>query len=105
VVVPSAGARPAARVYLSRPARDAKESTKLREIDLVVIPLRRPNEPLESPEPTVPVPPGGFKLVAAGRASGYAVTRYRSDMPRLVDISWFDAFTSGDLARVILVPR
>jgi mannosyltransferase len=105
VVVPSAGARPAARVYLSRPAREAKEGTKLREIDLVVIPLRRPNEPLESPDPTILPAPEGFKIVGIEHGDTYAVTRYRSYGLQPVAEGSFVGLTGGDVARLIVVPR
>jgi hypothetical protein len=105
VVVPSRSARPAARVYLSRPSRAAGDGVRLREIDLVVIPLRRANEPLEPPDPNVPQPPPGFRLVAVKRAGTYAVTRYRSDVLQPVAIGFLLGLTNGDPSRAIVVDR
>jgi hypothetical protein len=105
VVVPSSSAPPAARVYLPRPARAAADGLAAREIDLVVIPMRRANEPLEPPKPTVLDAPEGFRLVSVKRAGTYAVTRYRA--PRLQPIATgsFLGLTNGDLGRVIVVNR
>ena len=105
VIVSSPSAPPAARVYLPRPVGPPAEGIMLREIDLVVIPLRRPSEPLEPPEPRVVPPPPGFHVAEVKVRRTYAVTRFRSIAPHPVTLGALTALAEGNLERVIVVPR